>query len=165
MVKHKRLLLSEEKKAEMERGGGTRESTKAIRKAVGAQFMEFVEEREAGWCADPSQAANWWTPPGGLGEPRKVLELATLDTACLISHFARDFLWEAVVTHKNSDGEEEESYPKYNTAASLRSHVKNFIIEEFKLNLSDPLVCPKWNEWWKAYRGEVLKPNGKMTVI
>ena len=165
MVKHQRLLLSEEKKAEMERGGGTKESTRAIRKAVGADFVEYLEQREAGWCGDTSEAASWWRPPGGLGAPRKVEEIASMDDAWLISHFARDFLWEAVVTHKNSDGEEVESYPMYNTAASLRSHLKNFIIESFKLNLSDPVVCHKWNEWWKVYRGDVLKPNGKMTVI
>jgi len=52
----------------------------------------------------------------------------------------------------------------YHTAAGLRSHLKNFVMETYKLNLADPIVFPKWNDWWKAYKGEVLKPNGKMKV-
>ena len=56
------------------------------------------------------------------------------------------------------------TYPMYHTAAGLRSHLKNFVMETYKLNLADPIVFPKWNDWWKAYKGEVLKPNGKMKV-
>ena len=47
MVGHCRFLLTEEKKAEMEEGGGTKESTKVMRKTIGANFQQYVEEREA----------------------------------------------------------------------------------------------------------------------
>ena len=97
MVGHCRFLLTEEKKAEMEEGGGTKESTKVMRKTIGANFQQYVEEREAWWCGDPREAASWWTPPGGLGEPRRVEEIATMDNAWLVGHYARDFLWEAQV--------------------------------------------------------------------
>ena len=63
MVGHCRFLLTEEKKAEMEEGGGTKESTKVMRKTIGANFQQYVEEREAWWCGDPREAASWWTPP------------------------------------------------------------------------------------------------------
>ena len=76
MVGHCRFLLTEEKKA---------------------NFQQYVEEREAWWCGDPREAASWWTPPGGLGEPRRVGEIATMDNAWLVGHYARDFLWEAQV--------------------------------------------------------------------
>ena len=71
MVNHGRFVLTEEKKTEMEEGGGTKESTKVIRKAIGANFVQYVADREAMWCGDSSQAPNWWTPPEGLGAPRR----------------------------------------------------------------------------------------------
>ena len=68
------------------------------------------------------------------------------------------------VSHKNSEGVLVNDYPMFHTAAALRSHLKNFVLETFKINLADPITFPKWNDWWKAYKGEVLKPNGKMKV-
>ena len=56
------------------------------------------------------------------------------------------------------------THPMYHTAAGLRSHLKNFVMEVYKINFGDPMVFPKWADWWKAYKGEVLKPNGKMKV-
>ena len=100
MVNHGRFVLTEEKKTEMEEGGGTKESTKVIRKAIGANFVQYVADREAMWCGDSSQAPKWWTPPGGLGAPRTVEELATLDNCCLMGYYARDWLWEAQVLLK-----------------------------------------------------------------
>ena len=46
------------------------------------------------------------------------------------------------------------TYPMYHTAAGLRSHLKNFVMETYKLTLADPIVFPKWNDWWKAYKGK-----------
>ena len=68
------------------------------------------------------------------------------------------------VSHKNSEGVLVDDYPMFHTAAALRSHLKNYLLETFKINLADPITFPKWNDWWKAYKGEVLKPNGKMKV-
>ena len=55
-------------------------------------------------------------------------------------------------------------YPMFHTAAALRSHLKNFVLETFRINLGEHRAFPKWIEWWKAYKGEVLQPNGKMKV-
>ena len=55
-------------------------------------------------------------------------------------------------------------YPSYNTAAGARSHMKCFLLSEFKIDLDDKMLFPKWNSWWKSYLGEVLKPNKKMKV-
>ena len=68
------------------------------------------------------------------------------------------------VSRKNSEGVLVDDYPMFHTAAALRSHMKNYLLETFKVNLADPITFPKWNDWWKAYKGEVLKPNGKMKV-
>ena len=68
------------------------------------------------------------------------------------------------VSRKNSEGVLIDDYPMFHTAAALRSHMKNYLLETFKVNLADPITFPKWNDWWKAYKGEVLKPNGKMKV-
>ena len=68
------------------------------------------------------------------------------------------------VSCKNSEGVLVDDYPMFHTAAALRSHMKNYLLETFKVNLADPITFPKWNDWWKAYKGEVLKPNGKMKV-
>ena len=68
------------------------------------------------------------------------------------------------VSRKNSEGVLVDDYPMFHTAAALRSHPKNYVLETFKVNLADPITFPKWNDWWKAYKGEVLKPNGKMKV-
>ena len=68
------------------------------------------------------------------------------------------------VSRKNSEGVPVNDYPMFHTAAALRSHMKNYLLETFKVNLADPITFPKWNDWWKAYKGEVLKPNGKMKV-
>ena len=99
MVGHFRLVLTEEKKAAMEEGGGTKESTKTMRKSIGSNFQQYVEERESWWCGDSGEAASWWTPPGGLGAPRRVEEIATLENAWLVGHYARDWLWEAQVRY------------------------------------------------------------------
>ena len=62
MVGHCRFLLTEEKKAEMEEGGGTKESTKVMRKTIGANFQQYVEERgRRGGVATPGRR-----PAGGL---------------------------------------------------------------------------------------------------
>ena len=100
MVNHGRFVLTKEKKTEMEEGGGTKESTKVIRMNIGANFVQYVADREAMWCGDSSQAPNWWTPPEGLGAPRAVEEIATLDNYCLVGYYARDWLWEAQVLLK-----------------------------------------------------------------
>ena len=97
MVNHSRFVLTEEKKTEMEEGGGTKESTKLIRKSIGANFVQYVEDREAMWCGDSSEAPSWWTPPVGLGAPRPVEVIATLDNSRLVGYYARDWLWEAQV--------------------------------------------------------------------
>ena len=68
------------------------------------------------------------------------------------------------VSHKNSKGVLMTDYPMFHTAAALRSHLKNFVLETFRINLGEHSTFPKWNEWWKAYKGEVLQPNGKMKV-
>ena len=42
--------------------------------------------------------------------------------------------------------------------------MKCFLLSEFKIDLDDKMLFPKWNSWWKSYLGEVLKPNKKMKV-
>lgn len=39
-----------------------------------------------------------------------------------------------------------------------------YLIEQYNVDLSMLTVCPQWTKWWTSYKGEVLKPNGKMTV-
>ena len=68
------------------------------------------------------------------------------------------------VSRKNSEGVLVDDYPMFHTAAALRLPLKNYLLETFKINLADPITFPKWNDWWKAYKGEVLKPNGNMMV-
>ena len=97
MVNHSSFVLTEERKTEMEESGGTKDSTKVIRKAIGANFVQYVEEREAMWCGDSSSAPSWWTPPEDLGAPRTVEEIATRENSWLVGHYARDWLWEAQV--------------------------------------------------------------------
>ena len=68
------------------------------------------------------------------------------------------------VTGKNEKGEEVSGYPFYNTAAAARSHVKAYMLHKYKVDFNDKLKFPQWEVCWKAYQGEVLKPNGKMEV-
>ena len=65
---------------------------------------------------------------------------------------------------KNENGYEVDDYPSYNTAAAARSHVKNYMLHKYKVDFNDKLKFPQWDVCWKAYQGEVLKPNGKMEV-
>jgi len=55
-------------------------------------------------------------------------------------------------------------FPFFHTAAGARSHMKCFVLQEYGLDLGDKVLFPKWGSWWKAYQGEVLKPNRKMKV-
>lgn len=68
-----------------------------------------------------------------------------------------------------------------NTADCNRSHLKNYLLHTYKVfsktsknvlglaldikvDLDDKTRFPQWANWWKAYQGEVLKPQGKMQV-
>lgn len=73
-----------------------------------------------------------------------------------------------------------------NTADCNRSHLKNYLLHTYKVlsksskyvlgqaldlydvhikvDLDDKIRFPQWGSWWKAYQGEVLKPQGKMQV-
>ena len=68
------------------------------------------------------------------------------------------------MTGRNEKGEEVSDYPFYNTAAAARSHVKTYMLHKYKVDFNDKLKFPQWEVCWKAYQGEVLKPNGKMEV-
>jgi len=68
------------------------------------------------------------------------------------------------VTKKSKGGEESIDFPSVNTADCNRSHLKNYLLHTYKVDLDDKLRFPDWGIWWKAYQGEVLKPRGKMQV-
>ena len=65
---------------------------------------------------------------------------------------------------KNEQGYEVADYPFYNTAAAGQSHVKNYMLHKYKVDFMDKVKFPQWEICWRAYQGEVLKPNGKMKV-
>jgi hypothetical protein len=68
------------------------------------------------------------------------------------------------VSKKDEDGSEVVDFPFFHTAAAARSHVKCFLLKEHKIDIGNRRRFPEWGAWWKAYQGEVLKPNGKMQV-
>ena len=68
------------------------------------------------------------------------------------------------VVKKKEDGTVTSDFPFFYTAAGARSHMKCFMLQEYGLDLGDKVLFPKWRSWWKAYLGEVLKPNRKMKV-
>ena len=65
---------------------------------------------------------------------------------------------------KDESGAEIADFPFFHTASAARSHVKCFLLADYKVDISDKRRFPNWGAWWKAYLGEVLKPNGKMQV-
>ena len=52
----------------------------------------------------------------------------------------------------------------YHITAAARSHVKCLLFSDYKLDIGDKRRFPNWGAWWKAYLGEVLKPNGKFYI-
>jgi hypothetical protein len=180
MVHQNALVISDSLRKHLENGGGTKETTRAIRANLGQNFVDYCERREDAWCTDPTTAPAWWSSEEH-GAPRNMEELCSGNEDKMIGNFFKNWLWEMqvgppVICHygykfptfqvskKDEDGQEIVDFPFFHTAAAARSHVKCFLLKELKMDIGDRRRFPEWGAWWKAYQGEVLKPNGKMQV-
>ena len=174
MVHQNALVLSDALRQQLENGGGTKETTRAIRANLGQNFVEYCRRREEAWCIDPTTALAWWSSTES-GAPRNMEELCSENGDNILGNFFKNWLWSVIcqcgytfptfqVSKKDEDGSEIVDFPFFHTAAAARSHVKCFLLKEHKIDIGNRRRFPEWGAWWKAYQGEVLKPNGKMQV-
>ena len=85
MVHHSSLVLNEEQRKVLESGGGTAETTRAVRATIGKNFEEYCDAREEEWCKSPENAPDWWS--NADGNPRKVNELVSDQNVISVANF------------------------------------------------------------------------------
>ena len=95
MVHHSSLVLNEEQRKVLESGGGTAESTRAVRATIGKNFEEYCDAREEEWCKSPENAPDWWS--NADGNPRKVNELVSDQCLPVFRGYLKNWLWEMQV--------------------------------------------------------------------
>ena len=165
MVHQNPLVLDEEQRRVLENGGGTSETTNALRMVIGKNFEEYCVYHEEEWCKKPLEAPDWWT--NAAGKPRKVEELLLDECLPVFSGYLKNWLWTMQVlswfselfdvvtvtlwwviicilkvTKKSKGGEERSDFPSVNTAESNRSHLKNYLLNTYKV------PCFKTGELW-----------------
>ena len=85
------LVLDEEQRRVLENGGGTSETTNALRMVIGKNFEEYCVYHEEEWCKKPLEAPDWWT--NAAGKPRKVEELLLDECLPVFSGYLKNWLW------------------------------------------------------------------------
>ena len=96
MVHQDPLVLSADTRTDLENGGGTKDSTKATREAIGLNFVVFCERSEASYAADPASAPDWWSG-SPMGEPRTMKEISVRESAGILGNYAKTWIWEMQV--------------------------------------------------------------------
>ena len=91
MVHQNPLVLDEEQRRVLENGGGTSETTNALRLVIGKNFEEYCVYHEEEWCKKPLEAPDWWT--NAAGKPRKVEELLLDECLPVFSGYLKNWLW------------------------------------------------------------------------
>ena len=98
MVHQNPLILTEEKRVELENGGGSKALTRQIRDSIGKNFVEYCETREAMYAENPTAAPDWWKPADPeMQTVRSMEEVATTDNAVILGNYAKSWLWEMQV--------------------------------------------------------------------
>ena len=97
MVHQNPLVLDDAQRKVLESGGGTAETTRAIRATVGKNFEDYCDAREEGWCKEPETAPIWWS--NAAGKPRSLEMLS--DDQCLpvFRGYLKNWLWEMQVLY------------------------------------------------------------------
>ena len=96
MVHQNALVLSDALRQQLENGGGTKETTRAIRANLGQNFVEYCRRREDAWCIDTTTAPAWWSSTEN-GAPRNMEELCSENGDNILGNFFKNWLWEMQV--------------------------------------------------------------------
>ena len=94
MVHQNPLVLDNEKRQDLENGGGTKGQTKATREGIGQNFVLYCENREKLFAEQPKDAPGWWIP--GL-EVRTMEQVATVEHAVILGNYAKNWIKEMQV--------------------------------------------------------------------
>ena len=57
---HNRMHMDQETRDNLEKGGGTKAATKAIRASFGASFESFINNNEKFFCDGSLEPYPWW---------------------------------------------------------------------------------------------------------
>ena len=97
MVHQNPLVLDDAQRKVLESGGGTAETTRAMRAIIGKNFEEYTVLREEGWCKSPETAPGWWS--NEAGKPRSLDELVGDECLPVFRGYLKNWLWEMQVLY------------------------------------------------------------------
>ena len=95
MVHQNPLVLNEGQRKVLESGGGTAETTRAVRLTIGKNFEDYCSAREEEWGKPLENAPDWWS--NADGRPRSMKELVSDQCLPVFRGYLKNWLWEMQV--------------------------------------------------------------------
>merc|ERR1719481_257763 len=74
-------------------------------------------------------------------------------------------MWQLQLIKNDADGNSIAVTPFLHSAEVARSSVKDFVKENYSVDLGDLNLFPEWEHWWKECKTTVLRPQGKLEPV